>query len=218
MLFILSTGHGVNTGLELQRIFREQAVSSGFVVDEWEASTRNVSFLDISITIRRDGGLRYLELGTHWKLSSLGVPLSADSAQLVHVHKAWRFSELRRIASTCSTFSIFLRNRGIFLSRLARYEEFDWLAELLDYDPYTMNKLRRRQPSRTTDNSAAWIVLPGHPVWAASRRISSALREAMTGTMGDLLSLSFKGALPFRYIRSSWALAAKHLHCQLKRT
>ena len=119
--------------------------------------------LDLSL-YKSSGSLHY---HTHFKMTSLGVPLCLTSGHPFSVHKSWPAANVSRLASTCSSRSNFEMARRVFIDRL---EQFKWPREMLrslQRVPY------ERLKSGSSDNNGdgregstrTWLVMPFHPVW-----------------------------------------------------
>ena len=155
------------------RLMREKLEKSeSFIIDEWEASTVGLPFLDTFVYV--DPNTRKLQTRVHWKPSSLGVPLHYDSLHASHIHMAWIMSEIRRIAICSSNHADFLLGRSELVSRLRTlYISLPLVERAANYDPYLGNLMGVSRGS--TRRNCAWVVVPYHPAWSAPL-FSQALR------------------------------------------
>ena len=142
---------------------------NGFVVDQWEASTVGVSFLDTFIF--KNDHKRYVQYSTFWKPSAQQIRLDSSSGHAHKIHMSWKRSEIGRIARTCSTAELFNHSKRTFLERIAeQYEPTANMDELSELNPQTSKIAKLVLRQNTNDDSGPrparkWLSLPYHPVW-----------------------------------------------------
>ena len=117
--------------------------NSNFVIDKWEASMEGVEIVDLFV-YRQHRASNRLSYCTHFKESSLGIPLNPSSAHNQNMINNWPLGELDRFAKNSSSHFAFLETRKILIKRLVKFlYPASIIAKIETTDPYFKKSLSK---------------------------------------------------------------------------
>ena len=178
---------------------------SNFVIDKWEASMEGVEIVDLFV-YRQHRASNRLSYHTHFKESSLGIPLNPSSAHNQNIIRSWPIGELDRFAKNSSSHFAFLETRKILVKRLTRFlYPASVIAKIEATDPY-FKKVVQKAMSKTKSHfetvestidifkpkSGAptfWFVFPSHPIWEKSG-LNKCIESFIVSERSSLLMVS----------------------------
>lgn len=140
-----------------------------------QVSTSGVDMLDLHVFKGPGWSVSgFLDYRPLIKTTSLGIPLSCDSAHHHAIHSSWTHAEIKRLRCRSSSLDDFNRAKSNFIDRLRRYGfHAHILDRLRDYTPQPGRVPRERTSGDANVDGLRvmtfWCGFPFHPVWASSR-------------------------------------------------
>lgn len=162
-----------------------------------DISVEEAVMLDLHIRVCKHRDSRWiLEVGPHFKPTSLQVPLSCSSFHNPSIHVSWPFNQLRRLASLCSHERKFQEVKKAYLKRFQDAQEpFCLVSALHHFNPWPITtNVQRHISGGNTDNK--WLVLPYHPVWCRSGLMSELKNFVNSDVARRLWGISFASDPP----------------------
>jgi hypothetical protein len=192
-----------------------------FKVEKWQASPTSIEFLDLCVYRPQNSSV--LHFKPHVKPTSLGIPLSVDSAHVPSICKRWPISYIFRLAMNSSTMSEFAIAKKRFINRLVEHKYPPaYISSFMVCNPWSGVPKSHNFPQvcRSSKNKM-WLCLEGHPLWQSLNLTSYANIVASDPEMlfrWRTLKCNFPCDFPFDFsIGVAWRLPGQHYSVHLRK-